>query len=129
MNPSVYRNRAQYHQLYTITNTDRKISGPPEIKLDDEDFESGQDSTILVRERAKGTKLEGDFKKRKRVLMEQSNHTITFFPAGRSQATIISKRDVGIGISSHAVPIGLPLEKGQKHNNKHIRGKCHNQKK
>ena len=27
--------------------------------------------------------------------MEQSNHTITFLPAGRSQATIISKRDVG----------------------------------
>ena len=27
--------------------------------------------------------------------MEQSNHTITFLPAGRSQATIISKRYVG----------------------------------
>ena len=27
--------------------------------------------------------------------MEQSNHTITFLPAGRSQTTMISKRDVG----------------------------------
>ena len=50
---------------------------------------------MLVRERATGTKLEGDFKKKKGVLMEQSNHTITFLPAGRSEGTIISKRYVG----------------------------------
>ena len=74
-----------------VTNTDRAISEPPKLK---QDFESGQDSTVLVRERANGTKMEGDFKKRKGVLMEQSNHTITFPPAGRSQTTIISKRDI-----------------------------------
>ena len=50
---------------------------------------------ILFRERAKVTKLEGDFKKRKGVLMDESNRTITFLPPGRSQTTIISKREVG----------------------------------
>ena len=28
------------------------------------------------------------------ILLEQSNHTIAFLPAGRSQATVFSKRDV-----------------------------------
>ena len=31
--------------------------------------------------------------KRKGVLLEQSNHTITYLPAGRSQATVISEKD------------------------------------
>ena len=48
----------------------------------------------MVRERTRGTKLEGAYKKKKGVLLEQSNHTITFLPAGRIQPTIISKRDV-----------------------------------
>ena len=49
----------------------------------------------MVRERSRGSKLEGAFKKRKGLLLENSNHTITFLPAGRTQSTIISKRDVG----------------------------------
>ena len=42
--------------------------------------------------------MEGAFKKRKGVLLEQSNdsnHTITFLPAGKNQPTRISKRDIG----------------------------------
>ena len=77
-------------------NSIRNISdqSQPAIQLSDTDFESGQDSTIMVRERTRGTKLEGVYKKKKGVLLEQSNHTITFSPAGRNQPTIISKRDV-----------------------------------
>ena len=41
-----------------------------------------------MRERTRGTKLEGAFQKRKGTLLEQSNHTITFLPAGRTQSTI-----------------------------------------
>ena len=72
-------------------NSFRYISEPQAMKLDETDFESGQDSTILVRERSRGTKLEGAFKKRKGVLLEQSKYTITFLPAGKKQPTIISR--------------------------------------
>ena len=47
-----------------------------------------------MRGRSRGSKLEGTFKKRKGILLENSNHTITFLPAGRTQSTIISRRDV-----------------------------------
>ena len=48
----------------------------------------------MVQERSRGSKLEGAFKKRKGVLLENINLTITFLPAGRTQKTIISKRDI-----------------------------------
>ena len=70
------------------------ISDPAEVKLSTSDFESGQDSTILVRERARGSKLESAYKKRKGKLLEQSEHTITFLPAASNQKTVISKRDL-----------------------------------
>ena len=66
----------------------------PALEFSNEDFESGQNSTILMRERPRRTKLEG-CKKTKGVLLENSNHTITSLPAGRSQSTIISKRVIG----------------------------------
>ena len=78
-----------------LTYKNRFISAQPEFELSGNDFESGQDSTIMVRERSRGSKLEGAFKKRKGIWLENSNHTITFLPAGRTQSTIISKRDVG----------------------------------
>ena len=78
-----------------LTNKNRFISEQTEFELSGNDIESGQDSTFMVRERSRGYKLEGVFKKRKEILLENSNHTITFLPAGRTQSTIISKRDVG----------------------------------
>ena len=59
------------------------------------DFDCGPDSTNFVRERARGSKLEGVFKKRKGILLEQSEHTITFLPGGCQHATTISKLDLG----------------------------------
>ena len=76
-------------------NTNQFFSEKPEFELTVDDFESGQDSTIMIRERARGSKLEGAFKKRKGTLLEHSNHTITFQPAGRTASTIFSKRDLG----------------------------------
>ena len=70
------------------------ISDPAEVKLSTSDFESGQDSTILVRERVRGSKLESAYKKRKGKLLDQSEYTITFLAAGTNQKTIISKREL-----------------------------------
>ena len=78
-----------------ITNKSRFIPEIPEFQLSGNAFESGQDSTIMVRERSRGSKLERAFKKRKGVLLENSNHTITFLPVGRTQKTIIARRDIG----------------------------------
>ena len=47
----------------------------------------------MMRERSRGSKLGGAFKKRKEFLLENSNHT--FLTAGRNQKTIFSKRDIG----------------------------------
>ena len=76
-----------------LTNTDHSFSEQPELDINNDDFESGQDSTIIIRERARGTKLEGNYKKRKGVLLKNSNQTITFLPAGRTQVSDIKKRN------------------------------------
>ena len=82
------------------------ISDPLTVHLSDTDVESVQDSTILVRERTRGTKLEGAYKKRKGALLEQSHHTITFLHPGRNQTTVLSKRE------SATVPIN-PVANGR----------------
>ena len=64
----------------------------PLIEIDPEDF-SETDSTILVRERMRGTKLEGAFKKVKGAVEGQSGHTITILPKTGKERTY-SKRDV-----------------------------------
>ena len=49
----------------------------PRIEIEPEDFSEEADSTILVRERVRGTKLEGAFKKVKGKIVGESSHTIT----------------------------------------------------
>ena len=78
-----------------VKNQGNTISGSQDFKLKETDFESGQDSTILVRERVRGSQLEGAYKKRKGTLLSQSEHSITFLPAGKTKATILSNRDEG----------------------------------
>ena len=87
-----------------LINRASTISDPQEVKLSTSDFESGQDSTILLRERVRGSKLEGAYKKREGKLLDQSEHTITFLPAGSNQKTVISKRDLG---NPHEQPCSL----------------------
>ena len=43
----------------------------------------------------RGSQLEGAYKKRKGTLLSQSEHSITFLPAGKTKATILSNRDEG----------------------------------
>ena len=57
------------------------------------DYFSEADSTILVRERMRGTKLEGAFKKVKGAIVGQSEHTISILPKTGKKVTC-SKRDV-----------------------------------
>ena len=73
------------------------FSDTSDIKLTETDFESGQDSAILVRERTRGSKLEGAYKKKKGTLLEETEHTVTFLSAGKGEATIMSKRDIMLG--------------------------------
>ena len=65
----------------------------PQIQIEREDFSEEAYSTILVRERVKGTKLEGNLKKIKSQIVNQSENTITELPKSGKQ-TIYSKRDV-----------------------------------
>ena len=84
-----------------VLNTIRKLSlypfqNPKQFSWTKKQISSRlQVSTILVQERSRATKLEGAFKKRRGVLLEQSNHTVTFVLAGKKQTTITSERDIG----------------------------------
>ena len=59
------------------------------------DFPGEQDSETLVRERARGTKLDGLYKKKKGVIVGETDHTIAISNKKR-QPTLHSKRDVAI---------------------------------
>ena len=74
----------------------------PQIEIEPEGFSEEADSTILVRERVRGTKLEGAFKKVKGKIVGESSHTITVLPKTGHQV-IYSKRDVAAG-SKRASP-------------------------
>ena len=64
------------------------------FQLELSDFPGEQDSEILVRERARGTKLDGLYKKKKGVITNETDHTITINK--KRQLTTYSKRDVAI---------------------------------
>ena len=78
-----------------VINSRQSIAETPEVKLTESDFESCKDSNILVRERTRGSNFQGAFHKRNGVLLEQTDHKITFLPAGKTKPTILSKQDVG----------------------------------
>ena len=65
----------------------------PLIEIEPDDFSDEADSTILVRERMRGTKLEGAFKKVKGKVTGQSEHTISILPKSGKTITL-SKRDI-----------------------------------
>ena len=68
----------------------------PQIEIAPEDFSEEADSTILVRERVRGTELEGAFKTVKGKIVGESSHTITVLPKA-GQQVVYSKRDVASG--------------------------------
>ena len=82
----------------------------PAINIEPEDFSEEADSTILVRERVRGTKLEAPFKKVKGKVVEQTNHTITIKPSSSKMSTTYSKRDVA-NSADLTKKVKLPKEK------------------
>ena len=48
----------------------------------------------MVRERTRGSKLEGQFRKRAGKIVKETAHTITFLPKDGKREIIYSKRDV-----------------------------------
>ena len=59
------------------------------------DFPGEQDPKILVRERARGTKLEKLYKKKRGTITDETDHSITIRNKKR-QPTTYSKRDVAM---------------------------------
>ena len=54
----------------------------PDLQFDNSDFQDELDSTVLVRERVRGTKLQGAFDKKTGRKIKESAHTITLLPEG-----------------------------------------------
>ena len=52
------------------------------------------DSTILVRETVRGSKLEPVFQKKRGRILDESEHTLTILPEGKKKSTKWSKRDI-----------------------------------
>ena len=68
----------------------------PNLDFSPSDFQDGLDSSILVRERerARGSKLEGTFKKQSGKVVSESAHTLTMIPEIANTPKVYSKRDV-----------------------------------
>ena len=71
----------------------RILDKDPLIEIEPADFSEEADSTILVRERVRGTKLEGAFKKVKGNIVNETENTLTFLPKTGKSYTV-SERDV-----------------------------------
>ena len=58
------------------------------------DLPADQDSELLIRERARGSKLENAYKKKKGRIVAETQHTVTMKERGKSLPTLYSKREV-----------------------------------
>ena len=65
-----------------------------ELEFQPSDFHDDTDSTILVRERTKGSKLEPTFARKTGKVIEETTHTIAILPEKAKQPKIFSKRDI-----------------------------------
>ena len=98
--PAELQNKRKYTTIkYIITTKPTKnynvLDNDSTFQLERSDFPGEQDSEILVRERARGTKLDGLYKKKKGVITGETDHTITISNK-KGQPTTLSKRDVAI---------------------------------
>ena len=66
----------------------------PGFNFEKSDFEEEVDSTILVRERVRGSKLEPVFQTKRGRILDESEHNLTFLPEGKKKPTKWSKRDI-----------------------------------
>ena len=58
------------------------------------DFPQDQDSEIMVGEKARGSKLEDVYKRKKGRITNETQHTLTMKEAGKSTAQTFSKREI-----------------------------------
>ena len=72
----------------------------PNLQIMPSDFSPDVDSTIFMRERTRGSKLEGTFRKTNAKIVDETRHTITMLP--ESGKVIVSKRDVAIRRNNEA---------------------------
>ena len=98
--PAELQNKRKYTTIEDIITTKPNknynvLDNDNTFQLEMSDFPGEQDSEILVRERARGTKLDGLHKKKKGVIIGETDHTITISDKKR-QPTTHSKRDVAI---------------------------------
>ena len=78
-----------------IINKIKNVSeNDPKVEFTQSDFEEEVDSAILVRERTKGSKLEGQYKRKTGKVIKESAHTITFLPKNSKKEVVYAKRDV-----------------------------------
>ena len=104
----VRQNRRNPNTLKTRIIAKCILEQDPKIEIEPEDFSDEVDSTILVRERVRGTKLERAFKKVRGKVLKQSDHTITIMTKGSKGTKTYSKRDVANSVempSSSKTPI------------------------
>ena len=66
----------------------------PNLDFSPSDFQDELDSSILVRERPRGSKLEGTLKMKKTKVVSESAHTLTMIPEKANTPKVHSKRDV-----------------------------------
>ena len=67
-----------------------------QLRSTSSDFQEDVDSAILVRERTRGSKLEGVFKKKSGRVLGESKHTLKWIPEGKQKAVILYKREVAM---------------------------------
>ena len=78
-----------------IINKIKNVSeNDPKVEFTQSDFEEEVDSTTLVRERTKGSKLEGQYKRKTGKVIKESAHFITFLPKNSTKEVVYAKRDV-----------------------------------
>ena len=68
----------------------------PQLELNSSDFQDELDSTVLVIERARRSKLEPSFSKKTGRVIRETAHTITLLPESSGAPNTVSKGDVAV---------------------------------
>ena len=68
------------------------LESDPNLEIEQLDFQEDLDSTVLARERARGSKLESLFDRKAAEVINESAHTITALPENSTKPKIYSKR-------------------------------------
>ena len=89
----------------------------PNLQIEEEEFSPDVDSTVLIRERTRGSKLQGTFAKKKAGIVPESKHTINTITIllDKGKPVILSKRDVALNRDKVAKRKKLVMEGNRPH--------------